>query len=173
MLKVSQVRWAPQKVRAPNILHPKNMHPSASKIMVSVVWVRYVLLTAEMINAIDDAVVQDSTNDLEGEVEIFCLKLENLMGEWNMEDTMHDISRDEALRWLIADHVMTIYATIIGMKRLIRQPGATTTVDATTLRAARKVAQVTLDFTIGPSGAGQTQATCVQYVKTHMQLHIC
>jgi hypothetical protein len=140
------------------------MHPSASQVMLSVVWLRYVFMTAEMINTIDDAAIHGHDEDLCEKTEAFCLRLEKLMAEWNLEILMQDKSTTETLRYLIADHVMTVYAIIIGMKRLVKRTGSPMPVDTTTLRAARKVAQITLDFTIGPLVADTTRSPCIQYV---------
>ncbi|KFY44994.1 hypothetical protein V494_01202 [Pseudogymnoascus sp. VKM F-4513 (FW-928)] len=144
------VRWAPNKVRPPAIFRFENMHPSAYRVMVLVVWVRYTQLTAEMLNEFDDNVSHERHGGIHQQVDDFCIKLENLMAEWRMESIIRDNDTPQTHRYLIADHVMNIYAIIIGMKRLAKPDPSSGLVDAITLRAARKVAQITLDFTINP-----------------------
>jgi hypothetical protein len=101
-----------------------------------------------MLNEIDDNLSHARDGGIHQQVDDFCIKLENLMVEWRMESIIRDNDTPQTHRYLIADHVMNIYAIIIGMKRLAKSDPSSSFVDAITLRAARNVAQITLDFTI-------------------------
>jgi hypothetical protein len=140
------------------------MNPSITQVMVSVVWIRYTIMTAEMLNEIDHCTPHDQNGKIQQKVDEFCTQLEELIAEWNMESTMSDGSKTDALRYMIADHVMSIYATIIGIRRLVRPKENPNLVDAITLRAARKVAQYTLDFSIVSPPLEVAQSICMQYV---------
>lgn len=126
--------------------------------MVSVVWIRYTQMTAEMLNEIDNNLSHERDGGIQKKVDDFCIQLENLMAEWKMESIMRDDDMPQTLRYLIADHVMNIYAIIIGIKRLIKPAPNSNPVDDITLRAARKVVQITIDFTIDPVPAGTAQS---------------
>lgn len=128
------------------------MHPSAVQVMATVVWVRYTVMTAETLNEIDNS---ENREEVQQKVDDFCVQIENLMVEWRMESTMRDNSMSQSLRYLVADHVMNMYAIIIGIKRQVR-PADSNPVDAIALRAARKVAQITVDFTIDPAPSSQS-----------------
>lgn len=123
-----------------------------------VVWTRYTLMTAEMLNEFDNNLSHERDSEIRQHVDDFCIKLENLIAEWKMESIIRDNDIPQTLRYLVADHVMNIYAIIIGAKRLIKPAPDSSPVDAITLRAARKVAQITLDFTIDPVPADTTQS---------------
>jgi hypothetical protein len=140
------------------------MHPSVSQVMVSVVWIRYTLLTAEMLNEIDNCLVSDRDGIIQQKVDSFCMQLESLMAEWKMESSMAECTTTDTLRYLMADHIMAIYAIIIGIRRLVRPAGDRGLIDGTTLRAARKVAQYVHDFSIDPEPQKLGQPMCIQYV---------
>lgn len=157
----------PNKVRPPAVIRSDNMQPSISQVTVFVVWMRYTTSTAEMLNEIDACPPHSREEPIQQKVDEFCLKLEDLMVEWRLEAIMADESKDEVLRYLIADHVMNMYAIIIGMKRLVSTRSASSPVDAISLRAARQVAQITLDFSIRSADLSQTtQYVCIQYVRS-------
>jgi hypothetical protein len=163
-LTYTQIRWVPHKVRPPSLLRSNNMHPSMSQITLSVVWIRYTLLTAEMINQIDSCTNVEQDGVIQQKVDSFCTQLEDLLAEWKLESSLTDHTTTDVLRYLIADHVMAIYAIIIGIRRLVRPAGNQHFIDATTLRAARKVAQYTHDFTIAPVPQNLGQSVCIQYI---------
>jgi hypothetical protein len=124
-----------------------------------VVWVRYTLLTAEIINEIDECTALDQDEGIHQKVDEYCTRMEGLIEEWNLEKTMkEDKSQDQ--RFLIADHVMAIYAIIIGVRRLVRR--SANPVDTISLHAARKVAQITLDFPVDTAAPGEAQSVCLQ-----------
>jgi hypothetical protein len=126
-----------------------------------VVWIRYTLLTAQILNEIDECKDLARDESIQGKVDEFCTRMQGLMEEWKLETTMNEDKSDDQ-RYLFADHVMTIYAVIIGVRRLVRRPGSP--VDAITLGAARKVAQVTIDFAVGNAPTGEAQSVCIQWV---------
>lgn len=157
------------------------MHPSANRTTVLVLWVRYIHSTAEIINKIDG--IQPCQNQsIEQEVDEFCKGLEDLMIEWNIETLVNDQTKDDLFRYLLADHIMnskhrsptiystqtdqvhqlSVYALIIGIKRLIKSPDEQNRVPEVALRAARKVTRITLDFTQPTNDANK--AICSQYV---------
>ncbi|RDL40552.1 Uncharacterized protein BP5553_00531 [Venustampulla echinocandica] len=162
--KPTVVRWAPHKVRPPAILRTEDMHPSVSRVTVSVVWIRYTLMTAEMLNEIDNDLSHERDGGIQHQVDDFCIQLENLMAEWKMESIMRDNDMPQTLRYLIADHVMNIYAIIIGIKRLVKPTPDSDPVDAIALRAARKVAQITLEFAINPAPADAAQSVYIYFI---------
>lgn len=63
-----------------------------------------------------------------------------------MDAIMTDPATSLPLRCLIADHIMNIHATIIGLKRLANRIDNINMVDNMTVRAARKVVGTLLDF---------------------------
>ncbi|KAF2833134.1 hypothetical protein CC86DRAFT_310811 [Ophiobolus disseminans] len=164
--KPTVVRWVPNKVRPPAVMRSGNMHPSVHQVTMFVVWIRYTLMTAEMLNDIDNCPPTDRNGVIQEKVDDFCVGLENLMVEWKLDSIMKDMSQGELLRYLIADHVMNMYAIIIGFQRLVRPASTSSPIDAIALRAARKVAQITLDFTVEPAPHGTSLETA-HYVCLH------
>ena len=79
-------------------------------------------------------------------VEDCCKKMEALVSDWRMEAVLVDTTIRLPLRCLVADHVMNIYANIVGLKRLANRIGNVTVVDEMTVRAARKVVGTLLEF---------------------------
>lgn len=73
------------------------------------------------------------------------------MLEFKMEEQMNAVDITSEMRCLIADHTMNIYAIIIGVKRFVKVPDQRPTIDTITVRAARKVVQIILDFDTDPS----------------------
>jgi hypothetical protein len=137
--------------------------------MICVIWIRYTVITAETIALIDttlstqDASHRDprTTSTLSQDVETACLRLEALITEFEIERHMKAATTPYPIRCLLADHLMNIYAVIIGMKRLANPSDSP--VDATTLRAARKVVSTLLDFETDPTLPGPDEMF-VQYV---------
>ncbi|CAO2650629.1 Nn.00g019210.m01.CDS01 [Neocucurbitaria sp. VM-36] len=156
--KPTVVRWSPKKVRPPALFHVSNMHPSAHQVTVTVVWVRYTLMTAEMINFIDNNSSHDRNEIVAQRVDEFCLQLEALMVEFNLEPLMHANDTTNSFRCLLADHIMNIYAIIIGIKRLVKRTVQGRHVDAVAVRAARKVVSIILGFNSHTDLPGETKS---------------
>lgn len=116
-------------------------------------------MTAEMINRIDEHISEDRT-DIEHQVDTFCHDLEALMVDFNVESIITSEKHSESTRFLVADHIMNVYAIIIGTKRRVRRPGAAQPVDEVTLRAARKVVDITMHFNGETSPKDTVQSVC-------------
>ncbi|KAH8723455.1 hypothetical protein GQ44DRAFT_741061 [Phaeosphaeriaceae sp. PMI808] len=164
--KPTVMRWVPSRVKPPSILCAGRMHPSVFQVTVAVVWIRSTLMTAEMLNEIDNSTLPDANGEFLQKVDDFCKRLEDLMAEWKLEAALVDTSISEALRYLLADHVMTIHAIIVGIKRLVRPAGNPYAVDAIARRAARRVTQITLDFNVAQSTPDRpiVQSVCVHFI---------
>jgi len=72
--------------------------------------------------------------------------MEALVSDWRMEAVLADTAVRLPLRCLVADHVMNIYAVIVGLKRLANRVTNVTIVDEMTVLAARKVVDTLLEF---------------------------
>jgi hypothetical protein len=120
-------------------------------------------MTAELVNEID-TFSPDQNVELHGKVDDYCMRLQVMMDEWKLESVMKE-DKSEDIRILVADHVMTIYSFMIGIRRLVRQQGSEDPVDNFTLGAARKVVQYSIDFTIDPDPDRRTNLGCIQYVE--------
>jgi transcription antitermination factor NusA-like protein len=129
--------------------------------MLLVVWVRYTLMTAVIINDIDAHTPEKPDRDIQRKIDDYCTQLLTMVEEFSLESIMKDDS-SETLRYLVADHVMTIYSFIIGIRRLVRQPDSHDKVDMVTVSAARKVVQFTIEFSIDSAPAKQAQSVCIQ-----------
>jgi hypothetical protein len=130
-------------------------------VMMLVVWVRYTFMTAEIINEIDASTPEKPDKDIHRKVDEYCTNLVAMVEEFKLESTMKD-DASETLRYLVADHVMTIYSFIIGIRRLLRKPGSQNQVDSVAVAAARKVVQFTIDFAIDSAPAKEAQSLCIQ-----------
>lgn len=97
-----------------------------------------------MINYIDNTDRQGS--NVSKKVNECCNKMEALVVEWKMEAILTDLAVRLPLRCLVADHIMNIYAVIVGLKRLANRVDNIAAVDEMTVRAARKVVGTLLDF---------------------------
>jgi hypothetical protein len=123
-------------------------------------------MTAEIVNEVDNLGSQEYVL-LEQKVNHFCTHLEELIAEWKLEELMRNNSVPVNLRYLIADHVMNIYAIVIGIQRLLRKVGTSSmSVDGMTLCAARKVTRITLEFSVGAEQGEPAYFGCIQYVFT-------
>ncbi|KAI4641726.1 hypothetical protein J4E93_007824 [Alternaria ventricosa] len=143
--KPTVLRWSPNKVRPPLIFRPDNMHPSALHTTISVVWVRYTLLTVQAIGYIDEHPPHDRNSCVQKADEA-CSQMEDLISEWRLEEVMNAKDTTDDVRCLLADHIMNIYATIIGIQRLVQQHRTRPGPKDITLRAARRVLSIILDF---------------------------
>lgn len=74
------------------------------------------------------------------------------------------------LTWLYADYAMNAYASIIGVRRLIRQLKPETPVDAVTLRAARTVISIILHFNRLSFVPDENNSIFFQFVLNHHDL---
>lgn len=103
-------------------------------------------MTAEIIHTIDKyEPPHDSTISLEQLVDHYCSQMDELVVEWNLESYIHPSKPHEA-RWLATDHIMNIYSMIIGVRRLAKPLEKRSAIDSVTLRAARKVVSMIIDF---------------------------
>lgn len=155
--KPTVMRWSPNKVRPPAVLRAGNLHPSMWTATISVVWIRYTHLTAETINWIDEHAPHEDIDELSRRVDALCLQLEDIMEEWSLERLVNASETADDFRCLLSDHIMNINAVIIGMQRIVmkEQPGRT--VDPITVRAARKVIRIILEFHTNPNLNARTQ----------------
>lgn len=62
-------------------------------------------MTAEILNAIDGCSLEPDSEDIQHQVDRYCVGIEDLISEWSLSSTMMDDSKSELLRSLIADHV--------------------------------------------------------------------
>ncbi|KAH9865699.1 hypothetical protein J1614_009286 [Plenodomus biglobosus] len=155
--KPTVMRWSPNKVRPPAVLRASNLHPSMWTATISVVWIRYTHLTAETINWIDEHAPHEDIDELSRRVDALCLQLEDIMEEWSLERLVNASDTADDFRCLLSDHIMSINAVIIGMQRIVmkEQPGRS--VDPITVRAARKVIRIILEFHTNPNLTARTQ----------------
>lgn len=92
-------------MKPPTLLRSDNMHPSFAQVSLFIVWIRYTIMTAEILNAIDAYPVDTEGQDIQRQVDRFCVGIEDLICEWSLCSTMMDESKTEFLRYLVADHV--------------------------------------------------------------------
>ena len=123
------------------------MHPTARYVMVVVVWVRYILLTAEAVDLIDKTHPGNRDSNFNQKIDDYCKQLEDVLLDWKLEAEMRSAETPIKHRVLMADHVMNLYAMIVGIRRLMRSPTHTNEVDNIALCAARKVVELTLYLT--------------------------
>jgi hypothetical protein len=71
------------------------------------------------------------------------------------------------LSWLYADHIMNIYASIVGIRRLARCSSEPQVVDSVTLRAARQVINIILNFDWATADPDQNYFIFFQYVPSN------
>jgi hypothetical protein len=161
--KPTVVRWVPRRVRPPHVLRTENLHPPASSVVISVVWIRYTLLTAEIINEIDDCKNIEQDESIQQKVEEYSTRMQEVIEDWKLESIMREGENND-LKYLVADHVMTMYAIIIGVRRLVRRPRSPKSVDTVSLNAARKVAEFVLDFSVDSAPPGEAQAVCIHFI---------
>lgn len=102
--KPTVLRWSPNKVRPPLLFRPDNMHPSALHVTISVVWVRYTLLTVEAIGYIDENPPHDRNSCVQKADEA-CSQMEDLISEWRLEEVMNGKETTDDVRCLLADHI--------------------------------------------------------------------
>lgn len=89
--------------------------------------------------------------------------MEGLVSEWRMEAVLADTTLRLPLRCLVADHIMNIYAVIVGLKRLANRVLNVTVVDEMAVRAARKVVDTLLEFDQEGSLADRSKPDPVDY----------
>lgn len=99
------MRWIENKVRPPALLRSDNMHPSLVQVTLFIVWVRYTVLTAEMLNTIDGFPSSTTEEEIHQQVDRFCVGMEGLICEWKLSSIMMDETKSELVRYLVADHV--------------------------------------------------------------------
>lgn len=111
--------------------------------MITCVWISYTSRTIEQINSMDKAHGQGLK--VSHDVDECCQKMEATMVAWNLEAVMKDTTVKYSLRCVVADHIMNIYAVIVGLKRLANRLDKIDIVDAVTIRAARKIVRILLE----------------------------
>ncbi|KAL1791849.1 hypothetical protein ACET3X_009600 [Alternaria dauci] len=149
--KPTVLQYVPNKVRPPLLFRSDNMQPSALHVTISAVWIRYTLLTVEMISYVDNHQTTDQDRRVSQKTDETCLQMEALMDEWKLHELMNATDTSDGVRCLVADHIMNIYATIIGLQRLVRHHQAGPGSKDIAVRAARRVLNIILNFYNTPS----------------------
>ncbi|PVI00138.1 hypothetical protein DM02DRAFT_563555 [Periconia macrospinosa] len=149
--KPTVIRWVPDRIKPPSIMTSHRLHPTARYVMVVVVWVRYTLLAAEAVDFIDKTLPENRDANFYQKIDKYCTSLEDVLIDWKVEAEMKSAETPTKHRVLMADHVMNVYAMIVGIRRLIRNTAHTNEIDDFALRAARKVVELTLHLTTDDS----------------------
>ncbi|KAH7114295.1 hypothetical protein B0J11DRAFT_540609 [Dendryphion nanum] len=150
--KPPAIKYTPGQVRPPSLLTDGNRHPGMLRTVIYIVWYRYCFYTADLFWELDrmDRGVEGWEARREGLVDGFCADLEALIAEWDLEARiiMPDTTNlaHTPSPFLYGDLVMSIYSSIIGIKRLIRRIEDGHLPDAMTLKAARKVINLIMYF---------------------------
>jgi hypothetical protein len=103
--KPTVLRYVPNRVRPPLLFRPDNMQPSALHVTMSVVWIRYTLLTVELISYVDSHPSHDHDSNLCQKADETCLHMEAIMDEWKLHELMDATETSDDVRCLVADHV--------------------------------------------------------------------
>ncbi|KAI0606097.1 Fungal-trans domain-containing protein [Pyrenophora tritici-repentis] len=154
--KPAMMRWSPNNVRPPDFY--RDTDASAAKITTTIVWIRITRLATETLNLASNT--KDNIEGVALEVDKLCLQLEGIMAEWKLERLMDDEDISNDYRCLIIDAVMTIYAIIIGMQRLVQKtrPGART------LHAARRIVTLIIEFYASPTLTNRSRTVCTHFM---------
>ncbi|KAF2746452.1 hypothetical protein M011DRAFT_468543 [Sporormia fimetaria CBS 119925] len=142
--KPAAIRWRPGRVKPPTLFTARDMNPSATQSIMYVVFLRYTIMTAEILDIIGDPTDKPRDTEVLQKVDDCCAQLEEIVREWNLLSLMENSPKADS--WLWADHIMGIYIIIIGIRRLVREPNHEHTADPITLRAARMVVSIILRF---------------------------
>lgn len=153
--KPPMIRWKVGRVKPPTLFSTSHMAPTADQSRCYVVWIRFTVLTAEVMDVVEDR-EQRTTPEVMQKVDRYCSDLEELVADWNLIDLSNPSKAPKNLSMLYADHTINLYASIVGVRRLARPP-ADQQVDAVTLRAARMVIQIIL-------GLNKSHAAVEDYV---------
>lgn len=102
--KPKVLRWVPNKIRPPLTFRGDNMHPSALRVTIGVVWVRYTLLAEELIGYVDKHASNGRGDDLFKKADECCTQLESLVAEWKLEQLMNAEDTPIDIRCMLADH---------------------------------------------------------------------
>jgi hypothetical protein len=102
--KPTVLRYSPNAVRPPLLFRPDNMHPSALHVTISVVWVRYTLLTVDAISYIDSQPAHGQNSCVQN-ADDACTQMEDLISEWRLEESMNGKETADDVRCLLADHI--------------------------------------------------------------------
>ncbi|KAK1917855.1 hypothetical protein P3342_000572 [Pyrenophora teres f. teres] len=155
--KPAMMRWSPNNVRPPDLCH--DIDVSAAKVTTTIVWIRITRLATQTLNIVGNT-PKDNIEILALEVDKLCLQLEGIMTEWKLEKLMDDEDIPNDYRCLIIDTIMTIYAIIIGMQRLVQKtrPGART------LHAARRIVTLIIEFYSNPTLTNRSRTVCTHFM---------
>ncbi|KAJ8115860.1 hypothetical protein OPT61_g2598 [Boeremia exigua] len=155
------LKWDPKNVKPSAILSVQNMHPDPVHVALTCVWSSCTTRTIEQLDSIDNAKLQGLS--VSHGVNECCRKLEDSVTDWKMETILEDTTVKFKVRCLVADIVMNIYAIIVGLKRLANRVDGISIVDATTVRAARKIVVTLLEFEQGSGTGDQAQTGSQTY----------
>ncbi|KAF2711811.1 hypothetical protein K504DRAFT_229901 [Pleomassaria siparia CBS 279.74] len=139
------LHWKSAKdVKVPQLFMGSNVNINAPQVIVYFITIKYTVLTTEMFNLLDAMPTAEWDEAIHKKVDEYCIKLEELVTEWDL-GARTETSEQQPV---YADHLMNIYSSIIGIKRLTRAASdPSQAIDAITLRAARKVISTVLRHT--------------------------
>jgi len=139
--KPAVLKWSStQQVKLPS-LFINDVKVNAPQAILYIVSLKYTVMTAEILNFFDEHASEENSEETSRKVTEYCEQIEGLAAEWDLD--LRSRSSEQAM---YADLLLSIYASIIGIKRLTRSANSET-IDATTLRAARRVIDGLLQFT--------------------------
>jgi hypothetical protein len=76
------------------------MQPKASQSILFIVWIRHIVLTAELFQFIEDHSGEGQQQEVFDEVDTYCSRLEEMTEEWNIVRTSPAVTYAS---WLIQD----------------------------------------------------------------------
>ncbi|KAF2740046.1 hypothetical protein EJ04DRAFT_483631 [Polyplosphaeria fusca] len=162
-MKPQLIKYAANHVKTPSLFFPANMHPTAAQVTFTIVWLRYTILTVEVITALEEHPSESHQALL---VDEYSNKMEELMTDWNLIDLMNSPKQTPTFKWLCADHIMNMYASIIGVKRMAFRANSVGDIDKVTLNAARAVLSISIRFADPKAATATGLSSCFSHFKT-------
>lgn len=81
--KPPMIRWKVGRVKPPTLFSTSHMAPTADQSRCYVVWIRFTVLTAEVMDVLEDREQRHSPEVLE-KVDQYCKDLEELVADWRL-----------------------------------------------------------------------------------------
>jgi hypothetical protein len=140
--KPAALRWTSERdVKLPP-LFMGNVNVHAPQVIIYVISIKYTVLSAQVFNLLDSKPAKERDEEVHRKIDEYCEQLEELITEWDLGPLTKSSEQP-----VYADYLMNIYASVIAAKRLTRSSTSSRTIDAITLRAARKVIKTLLRYT--------------------------
>ncbi|KAF2192197.1 hypothetical protein K469DRAFT_307028 [Zopfia rhizophila CBS 207.26] len=141
--KPSAIQASYKHVKPPAIFTVENMQPKLPRIILQIAWIRYTVMAADFFETYDKLAAQERLPYINN----YCSRLDELLTEWEILEYMQSPRLKLIDSWIFADFAITVWTTIVGVRRMLPRNDTEPLDDPMAVRSSRMVIDTIIQFT--------------------------